>query len=169
MKLALQSLSSPKTRSYLCRPSDPPFPPPLFSYSYESFVPQPLSFHIDLNPPRCGSHASTAHSCNPANPLFPIPSLQPPQFHAITHSFAQRRTTICPVLSSFRTLSIATGVVSPCMAKYLNVYFNLGDNSSGLAYHRKPRSSEHPDTPTLRHTANVPTFRHSAKIHATPL
>jgi len=44
-------------------------------------------------------------------PSFLITSLQPLQFQAITHSFAQRRSAILPVLNSFRTLSIATGVV----------------------------------------------------------
>jgi hypothetical protein len=43
-------------------------------------------------------------------PLLPITSLQPQQFHAITHSFAQPPSAIPPVLNGFRTLSIATGV-----------------------------------------------------------
>src|ERR1700687_3250422 len=45
-----------------------------------------------------------------STPLLPITSLQPQQFHAITHSFAQRRAAIPPIFSGFRTLSIATGV-----------------------------------------------------------
>src|SRR6266481_594745 len=45
-----------------------------------------------------------------STPLLPIRSLQPQQFHAITHAFAQRRSAIPPVLNGFRTLSIATGV-----------------------------------------------------------
>ena len=83
--------------------------------------------------PGCGSHPSRAHSCNSATPLLPITSLQPSQFHAVTHSFAQRRTAISPILNGFHTLSIATGVVPHCMGKYLNVYFNLGHNSLGVA------------------------------------
>jgi hypothetical protein len=43
-------------------------------------------------------------------PLLPITSLQPQQFHAITHSFAQRRAAIPFTFNGFRTLSIATGV-----------------------------------------------------------
>jgi hypothetical protein len=43
-------------------------------------------------------------------PLLPITSLQPQQFHAITHSFAQRRAPIHPIFNGFRALSIATGV-----------------------------------------------------------
>jgi hypothetical protein len=43
-------------------------------------------------------------------PLLPITSLQPEQFHAITHSFAQWRTNIPTILNSLRTLSIVTGV-----------------------------------------------------------
>jgi len=42
--------------------------------------------------------------------LLPITSLQTQRFHAITHSFVQRRSAILPVLNGFRTLSIATGV-----------------------------------------------------------
>src|SRR5467141_4238510 len=45
-----------------------------------------------------------------STPLLPIISLQPQQFHAITHSFAQRRRAIPPIFNGFRTLSIATGV-----------------------------------------------------------
>jgi len=45
-----------------------------------------------------------------ATPLLPITSLQPPHFHAITHSFPQRRAAIRLVIRKFRTLSIATGV-----------------------------------------------------------
>jgi len=37
-------------------------------------------------------------------PLFPITSLQPLHFHAIAHSFLQRRQAIPPSFSSFRTL-----------------------------------------------------------------
>jgi len=44
-----------------------------------------------------------------STPLLPIASLQPQQFHAITHSFAQRRAAIPPIFNGFRTLSIATG------------------------------------------------------------
>ena len=47
---------------------------------------------------------------NIATPLPPITSLQPLQFHAVTHSFAQRRTNIPTILNSLRTLSIVTGV-----------------------------------------------------------
>src|SRR5260221_14427463 len=45
--------------------------------------------------------------------FLPITSLQTLQSHAITHSFAQRRSVISPFFNSFRTLSIATGVVPP--------------------------------------------------------
>ncbi len=48
-----------------------------------------------------------------STPLLPITSLQPQQFHAITHSFAQRRAAIPPIFNGFRTLSIATGVYTP--------------------------------------------------------
>src|ERR1700730_12779361 len=77
--------------------------------------------------------ASSARSFNPATPVLPITSLQPSQFHAVTLSFAQRRTAISPIINSFHTLSIATGVVPHCTGKYLNVYFNLGHSSLGSA------------------------------------
>jgi len=51
-----------------------------------------------------------------STPLVPIRSLQPQQFHAITHSFAQRRAAIPPVLNGFRTLSIATGACLESLA-----------------------------------------------------
>src|SRR6266436_3533001 len=41
---------------------------------------------------------------NFASSFLPITSLQTQWFHAITHSFAQRRDTISPILNSFRTL-----------------------------------------------------------------
>ncbi len=47
------------------------------------------------------------------SPLPLITSLQPLRFHALTHSFAQRRPAKpCP-LKRLRTLSITTGVVPP--------------------------------------------------------
>ena len=51
-------------------------------------------------------------------PLLLITSLQPLYFHAITHSFAQRRTNISTILNSLRTLSITTGVVPPATAVF---------------------------------------------------
>src|SRR5258708_27761531 len=45
--------------------------------------------------------------------LVPITSVQAQQFHAVTHSFAQRRHAISSILSSFRTLSVATGGGTP--------------------------------------------------------
>jgi hypothetical protein len=42
--------------------------------------------------------------------------MQPQQFHALTHSFAQRRLAISFIFSKFRTLSIATGVGTPSVA-----------------------------------------------------
>src|SRR5258707_11926182 len=45
--------------------------------------------------------------------FLPITSLQTLQSHAITHSFAQRRSVISPFFNSFRTLSIPTRVLPP--------------------------------------------------------
>jgi len=85
-----------------------------------------LCFHILTNPfsrnslvftsiqnlGGCGvrSPASKPHR---ASPFCAITYMQPLQFHAITHSFAQRRQAIPPPFNRFRTLSIATGVVPP--------------------------------------------------------
>jgi hypothetical protein len=83
---------------------------PLFSSTSELLFSQLLSFHNHLRCPlvfRCADQTSTPDALSP----FPlITSLQPKRFHAITHSFAQRRQAIPPILNRFRTLSIATGV-----------------------------------------------------------
>src|SRR6266404_3385929 len=47
------------------------------------------------------------------SPFLPIISLQTQQFHAITHSFAQRQLNISIVSNALRTLSIVRGVVPP--------------------------------------------------------
>src|SRR5258708_14717494 len=47
------------------------------------------------------------------SPFLPITSPQPQHYHGITHSFAQRQPSIPPIFNSFRTLSVATGVVPP--------------------------------------------------------
>ncbi|SRR6266404_3878784 len=47
---------------------------------------------------------------NLASSFLPITSLQPQWFHAITHSFAQRRHAIPPILNSFRTLLPLTAI-----------------------------------------------------------
>src|SRR5712675_3695780 len=50
--------------------------------------------------------------------LFPLITYPQSQYyHELTDSFARRRPSILPVLNSFRTLSIATGVV-PLSAKF---------------------------------------------------
>ncbi len=48
---------------------------------------------------------------NTSTPFLPITSLQLQHLQAVTHSFAQRRSTISSVFNNFRTLSVATGVV----------------------------------------------------------
>src|SRR5260221_13703909 len=59
-------------------------------------------------------------SINILSLFLPITSLQILQSHAITHSFAQRRSVISPFFNSFRTLSIATGVVPPPPSTFLS-------------------------------------------------
>jgi hypothetical protein len=56
----------------------------------------------------------------PLTPLLLITYIQPPYFQAITHSFAQRQSTIPPNINSFRTLPVATGV-HPVQLQILSV------------------------------------------------
>ncbi len=49
-----------------------------------------------------------------ASPFLPITSLQPLHFHAIAHSFAQRRQAMCCKISSLRTLlPLTADIFSP--------------------------------------------------------
>ena len=141
----------------------------LFSYPYKSPFPQLLSF-TSIWTPGCVPFVlfplATRHFYLTPFPL--ITSLQILQFHAITHSFAQRRTSIYPVLNSFRTLSIATGVVPPCRA---NVSTSTSRSPSTrrklrLAGMQCPR---HPSRPTLSPPQTCQPCCTNAKIHATPL
>ncbi len=73
--------------------------------------------------------ASTPHR---ASPYVAITYIQPLQFHAITHSFAQRRHAIPPIFNWFRTLSIATGVVPPKAVNACQVpFFRIRTRRSG--------------------------------------
>src|SRR5712675_489432 len=63
-------------------------------------------------------------------PLITYPQIK--QYHEVTDSFARRRPSILRVLSNFRTLSIATGVV-PLSAK-----FRSGKNVRPIAPHVRP-------------------------------
>jgi hypothetical protein len=74
---------------------------PFFSHPYKTPGVSPL--------PQL-THSSQRSRLSPTL-LFTITSLQALYFHAIPHSFAQRRSAIPSILKSFRTLSIATGVV----------------------------------------------------------
>jgi hypothetical protein len=72
-------------------------------------------------PPRsrrlCGIICSGLDRLNALSPLPLITSPQPSHFHAITHSFAQRRPAKpCP-LKRLRTLSITTGVYPPALLR----------------------------------------------------
>jgi hypothetical protein len=65
--------------------------------------------------------AMLAQASRPS-PSLPITSLQLQHYHGITHSFAQRQPSIPSIFNSFRTLSIATGVVpSPTPKGILSV------------------------------------------------
>jgi hypothetical protein len=66
--------------------------------------------YIAFAPAYSQSRANATMDGALATPLFLITSLQPLYFHAITHSFAQRRAAIPFTPKSLRTLSIATGV-----------------------------------------------------------
>jgi len=100
------------------------------SHSQHTLFLAPLCFHIltncfSRNPfvlttipivRGCVVQTFDLHACKPVSHLFLITSLQTQQFHAITHSFMQRRTNIPTILNSLRTLSVATGVVPPCIS-----------------------------------------------------
>ena len=172
MKLASEPLAPTKS-------SDSPKSASLFSYSYELRFPQPLSFESDLSCPGCGryrilhrqpahNHRQPAHNLSRLSSLLLITSLQPSQFHAITHSFAPRRTSIYPVLNSFRTLSIATGVVPARRGEYLNLYFNLGGTRRKLRIAGTPcftasGTPRRSDTPQTCHPS--PTMLKSTRHH----
>ena len=103
------------------------FVAPLFSCSYKSLFPQPLSLHIHTKPPggdRDDPLPTSRPSCTRANSIASYHihvrlrwgrhwrlHARPKHFHAIAHPFAQRRSAISSVLNRLRTLSIATGVV----------------------------------------------------------
>src|SRR5882762_2862578 len=64
-----------------------------------------------------------------ASSFLPITSLQPLHFHAIAHSFAQRRHAIPPILSSLHTLlPLTTNLFSP--THYFRSVFNFFPASS---------------------------------------
>jgi hypothetical protein len=76
------------------------------------------SRYIAFTPTYSQSRANAAMESLITTPLFLITSIQPPHFHAIAHSFAQRRTAISHAFNCLHTLSIATGVYplrSPCL------------------------------------------------------
>src|SRR5712692_1396895 len=56
---------------------------------------------------------------NTSTPFLPITSLQLQHLQAVTHSFAQRRSTISSVFNNFRTLCVATGVVPSLVRLFL--------------------------------------------------
>ncbi len=74
---------------------------------------------VDVVLVNCPMLARTSHP----SPFPPITSMQPPHYHEITHSFAQRQPSIPSIFNSFRTLSIATEVVSPSLSKSRGVSF----------------------------------------------
>src|SRR5258706_5703536 len=62
-----------------------------------------------------------SHPCNPRSFM---------QLHTLLRNGAR----LSPLFSTASTLFLSPlGVVPPCVSKYLNVYFNLGDNSSAVA------------------------------------
>jgi hypothetical protein len=68
------------------------------------------SRYIAFTPAYSQSRANFKMDAAITTPLFLITSIQPLYFHAIAHSFAQRRTAISHAFNCLRTLSIATGV-----------------------------------------------------------
>jgi len=66
--------------------------------------------YIAFTPAYSQSGANATMESAITTPLFLITSIQPLYFHAIAHSFVQRRTAISHAFNCLRTLSIATGV-----------------------------------------------------------
>ena len=95
---------------------------PLLRYSYKLFcaLKEAISFGIKQIQTLLIKHPVLGtRSLRPLTPASLLSSLllityvQATCFHAITHSFAQRESSILPVFSCFCTLSIATGVGTP--------------------------------------------------------
>src|SRR5258708_1094626 len=62
-----------------------------------------------------------SHPCNPRSFM---------QLHTLLRNGAR----LSPLFSTASTLFLSPrGVLPPCVSNYLNVYFNLADNSSGVA------------------------------------
>src|SRR5258706_5448714 len=85
------------------------------------------------------------------SPFPPITSMQPPHYHGITHSFAQRQPSIPSIFNSFRTLSIATEVVPPSLSKSRGVssLWSLCSDLSALCVALLPASARR----HMRHVA----------------
>ena len=81
-------------------------------------------------------------------PLPLITSLQPQQFHTITHSFAQRESTISSVLNTFRTLLMSIGGGTPQLA-LRRVCFKRGRRYSFPCAGRKTVHRSAPQPPQL--------------------
>ncbi len=101
-------------------PLGPSFSPQLVVYSRNQQLPSssaprsanisPILSSLRILPVASGLSPLTARHPLSSTPFLPIIYIQTPYFHAITHSFAQRRAAIPLILKGFRTLSIATGV-----------------------------------------------------------
>src|SRR6266404_5979079 len=79
---------------------------------------------------------------NALSPLPPITSLQPLQFHAITHSFAQRRSAKPFRIKRLRTLFIATGGGTPHVPSQDSASKFLPSANDAI-FNDHPRASSH--------------------------
>src|SRR5260221_14610561 len=102
---------------------------------------------VDVVLVNCPMLARTSHP----SPFRPIPSIQPPHYHAITYSFAQRQPSIPSIFNSFRTLSNATEVVPPSLSKSRGVssLWSLRSDLSALCVALLPASARR----HMRHVA----------------
>jgi hypothetical protein len=136
------------------------FVTPLFSSTSELLFSQLLCFHNHLRCPlvfRCADQTSTPDALSP----FPlITSLQPKRFHAITHSFAQRRQAIPPILNRFRTLSIATGVYPPQRPIAAKSDFSVAQGDV--------HTVRHSDVPTIPDPKEVTETTQNRSLQQTP-
>ena len=120
----LQPLSSgPVCQQVTSSPDSRPGLPRVTAHASPVTSSSALCFHILTNPfsrdsivrrsiqnPRGVGSARRVSTPHRASPYLAITYIQPLQFHAVTHSFAQRSPAIPSIFNRFRTLSIATGV-----------------------------------------------------------
>jgi hypothetical protein len=93
-----------------------------------------------------------------ATPLFPVITMQPLCFHAIAHSFPQRRSAVRRAFDNLRTLSVVLEGGTPLLREPGPLFFaaSLFSYSYELLFPQLPRFHNHPHCPGVD-----PDSRHS--------